>query len=69
MNIDELYKKVIEIGIENDPRGKDSVLAELDSRKKDYDSLKKTGSFLMKRHSLTHIQIQECYFQAQIRQR
>jgi len=40
MNIDELYKKVIEIGIENDPRGKDSVLAELDSRKKDYDSLK-----------------------------
>ncbi len=36
----DIYKKAIEIGIENDPRGKDAVLKELDRRKKDFDDLK-----------------------------
>src|SRR4030066_49786 len=36
----DIYKKAVEIGIENDPRGKDAVLKELDRRKKDFDDLK-----------------------------
>ncbi|GAQ94030.1 putative GTP cyclohydrolase 1 type 2, NIF3 family [Thermodesulfovibrio aggregans] len=39
MKLRELYKKAIQIGIENDPRGKDEVLKELEKRKKDYESL------------------------------
>lgn len=40
MTLRELYKKAIAIAIENDPRGKDAVLKELDSRKKDFEKLK-----------------------------
>jgi hypothetical protein len=36
----ELYKKAIEIGVRNDPRGRDLVLKELEARKKDYQALK-----------------------------
>jgi hypothetical protein len=36
----ELYKKAIEIGIRNDPRGRDFVFKELEARKKDYEALK-----------------------------
>lgn len=40
MNITEFYKKAITIGIENDPRGKETVFNELKSRKKDFENLK-----------------------------
>jgi hypothetical protein len=40
MKLSEFYKKAITIGIENDPRGKESVLKELEKRKKDYENLK-----------------------------
>lgn len=40
MTLEELYKKAVSIGIENDPRGKDAVLKELDARKKDFGKLK-----------------------------
>ncbi len=40
MKLGELYRKAIETGIENDPRGKDAVLKALEERKKDFDELK-----------------------------
>ena len=40
MKLKDIYKKAIEIGIENDPRGKDVVLKELERRGKDFDELK-----------------------------
>lgn len=40
MRLSEFYKKAITIGIENDPRGKDSVLKDLEKRKRDYENLK-----------------------------
>lgn len=40
MKLRELYKKAIDIGIRNDPRGRDFVLRELEARKKDYEALK-----------------------------
>lgn len=40
MTLKELYKKAVSTGIENDPRGKDAVLKELDARKKDFEKLK-----------------------------
>lgn len=39
MKLIDLYKKAIQIGIENDPRGKEEVLKELERRKKEYESL------------------------------
>jgi len=39
MKLRDLYKKAIQIGIENDPRGKDLVLKELEKRKRDYETL------------------------------
>lgn len=39
MKLIELYKKAIQTGIENDPRGKDKVLKELEKRKKDYEGI------------------------------
>lgn len=39
MQLSELYKKAITTGMENDPRGKDFVLNELERRKKDYENL------------------------------
>lgn len=39
MKLRDLYKKAIQIGIENDPRGKDEVLKELEKRKKEYEAL------------------------------
>jgi hypothetical protein len=39
MRLGELYKKAIETGIENDPRGKEAVLRELDRKKKDFEKL------------------------------
>ncbi|HBR21195.1 MAG TPA: NGG1p interacting factor NIF3, partial [Nitrospiraceae bacterium] len=40
MTLNELYKKAVSTAIENDPRGKDAVLKELDARKKDFEKLK-----------------------------
>lgn len=40
MTLNELYSKAISTGIENDPRGKEAVLKELESRKKDFEKLK-----------------------------
>ncbi|MEW6067351.1 MAG: NGG1p interacting factor NIF3 [Nitrospirota bacterium] len=40
MKLKELYKKAIEIGIENDPRGREIVLKDLKNRKKEFDNLK-----------------------------
>jgi hypothetical protein len=40
MKLREIYKKAIEIGIKNDPRGKDMVLKELKRKKKEYKDLK-----------------------------
>lgn len=39
MKLKDLYKRAIQIGIENDPRGKENVLKELEKRKKDYEGL------------------------------
>lgn len=40
MKLSEFYKKAISTGIDNDPRGKDLVLKELERKKKDYENLK-----------------------------
>ncbi len=41
MKLKELYKKAVEIGIENDPRGKQAVLRKLQENKKKYKELSK----------------------------
>ncbi|MBI5205694.1 MAG: NGG1p interacting factor NIF3 [Nitrospirae bacterium] len=40
MTLKELYNKAITTGIKNDPRSKEFVLKELESRKKDFEKLK-----------------------------
>ncbi|MBI5187813.1 MAG: NGG1p interacting factor NIF3 [Nitrospirae bacterium] len=40
MKLKDIYKKAIEIGMDNDPRDKDVVIKELERRKKDFDELK-----------------------------
>lgn len=40
MRLEDLYKKLIEIGITHDPRGKATVLKDLESTKKEYETLK-----------------------------
>jgi len=40
MKLKDLYDKAISIAIENDPRGKEAVLSDLDARRKDFDSLR-----------------------------
>jgi len=40
MTLKELYKKALATGIENDPRGKEAVIKELEARKKDFEKLK-----------------------------
>ena len=51
MTLKELYSKAISTGIENDPRGKEAVLKELESRKKDFEKLKEDEKeFLIMRH-------------------
>jgi putative NIF3 family GTP cyclohydrolase 1 type 2 len=40
MRLRDLYKKAIEIGAANDPRGRDIVLKDLERRKKEFDELK-----------------------------
>lgn len=40
MKLRDIYKKAIEIGTDNDPRGRDAVLKDLEQRKKTFDELK-----------------------------
>jgi hypothetical protein len=40
MKLKDIYKKAIEVAIENDPRGKDIVLNDLERKKKEFDDLK-----------------------------
>jgi len=40
VKLSDIYTRAIEAGIENDPRGKDLVLQELDRRKKSFEELK-----------------------------
>ncbi len=40
MKLSELYKKAISTGIDNDPRGRDAVIRELEQAKKEYIDLK-----------------------------
>ena len=59
MTLKELYKKAVSTGIENDPRGKDAVLKELDARKKILRNSRKTKkNSLTAKHLKTRILIQ-----------
>ncbi len=39
MKLKDFFKKAIQVGMENDPRGKEEVIKELEKRKKDYNAL------------------------------
>jgi hypothetical protein len=52
MKLRDIYKKAIENGVENDPRGKDTVLKDLERRKKDFDELKPDEREFFDRESL-----------------
>ncbi|GAB4390720.1 MAG: hypothetical protein Kow0025_24650 [Thermodesulfovibrionales bacterium] len=52
MKLGELYRKAIETGIRNDPRGRDLVMRELKARKKDFDALKDDEKEFFDRESL-----------------
>jgi len=52
MKLRDIYRKAIEVGIENDPRGKDNVLRDLERREKDFDELKPDERELFERESL-----------------
>lgn len=52
MKLKELYEKAIEIGIENDPRGKEIVLKDLEARERDYNSLKDSEREFFDRETL-----------------
>jgi hypothetical protein len=52
MKLRDIYRKAIENGVENDPRGKDAVLKYLERRKKDFDELKPDEREFFDRESL-----------------
>lgn len=52
MKLRELYHKAIEIGLENDPRGKEIALKDLDARKKEFDSLREDERELFDKETL-----------------
>jgi len=54
MKLKEFYQKAITIGIENDPRGKEVALKDLEVRKKDFDSLKDDEKGVLDRESLNN---------------
>ena len=54
MKLKELYQRAIEIGIENDPRGRSLVLKDLESQKKGFDSLKDNEQEFFDRESLSN---------------
>jgi putative NIF3 family GTP cyclohydrolase 1 type 2 len=52
MKLLDIYRKAIETGIENDPRGRDVVLKDLDRRKKDFEELKPAEKEFFDKESL-----------------
>ncbi len=54
MKLAELYKKAVETGVENDPRGKEVVLRELDAKKKDYEALSPKEKEFFDKESLSN---------------
>lgn len=52
MKLKDLYDRAIEIGIENDPRGRGIVLKDLDAKRKDFDSLRDDEKEFFDRESL-----------------
>ncbi len=52
MRLGDLYKKAIQSGIENDPREKQTLLKELERRKKGFDELKPDDKEFFDRESL-----------------
>lgn len=52
MDLKELYRKAIKIGIENDPRSKKTVLLELKKNKNKYEQLKKKEKKFFDKESL-----------------
>ncbi|MFN3479570.1 MAG: NGG1p interacting factor NIF3 [Thermodesulfovibrionales bacterium] len=54
MRLRELYEKAIATGIENDPRGKEIVQKDLETRKKDFESLKDKEKDSFDKESLTN---------------
>lgn len=54
MTLKELYSKAISKGIENDPRGKEFVLKELESRKKAHEKLSKEDKEFFDEESLSN---------------
>ena len=54
MKLKDFYKKAIEIGIENDPRGKENVIKELEKRRKNFEELKPSEKELFDMESLNN---------------
>ncbi|MGQ9570877.1 MAG: NGG1p interacting factor NIF3 [Thermodesulfovibrionales bacterium] len=52
MKLIDIYKKAIEIGFENDPRGREAVEKDLERRKKDFDELKPEDKEFFEQESL-----------------
>ena len=54
MKLRDLYKKAIQTGIENDPRGSQAALKDLDLKKKDFEDLKPDEKAFFDTESLTN---------------
>lgn len=54
MKLKEFYKKAIEVGIENDPRGKEQVLKDLERKRKEFEELKPSEKELFDVESLNN---------------
>ncbi len=54
MKLRDFYNKAIETGLENDPRGKEIVLKDLNSRRNEFDSLKEEEKAFFDKENLTN---------------
>jgi len=54
MNLRQLYDRAIAIGMENDPRGRETILRDLEAKKKDYDALKEDEKGVFDPETLRH---------------
>ncbi len=54
MKLSELYHKAIAIGLENDLRGKEAALRDLDTRKKEFDSLTEADKACFDKETLSN---------------
>jgi hypothetical protein len=52
MKLKDIYRKAVDNGFENDPRGKDVVLKDLEHRKKEFDELKSEDKEFFDQESL-----------------